>query len=100
MEENKIIFHLLLPSHEKPARTIDPGMAAFDYPSTRTIARDHFFLAFFFPSTANVGLVMPSEQIPINWRGVVCGIQAQMLRLLRCGLWSADQETIKSGAEL
>jgi hypothetical protein len=97
MKESQIILHLLFPPNEEPARAIEPGMAPFHHPSSRPIARNALFLALLFPSTTDVWLVLSCQQFSIHRSGIVGGIQAQMLWLLNCGLWSADHQTVKVG---
>src|SRR5260221_2476590 len=99
MQESQIILHLLFPAHEEATRPIDPGMAAFHHRTASTIARSNVFLSFLFPSTAHMWLIVPCQQLLIDWSGVVGGIQAQVLRLLWRGLGSADDQSIEGGAE-
>src|SRR5260370_16815387 len=74
-------------------------MRAFHHPTAGTIARDELFLAFLFPPTADVRLVVPREQFLVHRSRVVGSIQTQMLWLLRRGLGSADHQTIEGGTE-
>src|SRR5260221_7850693 len=99
MKKGQIILALLLPTNQESARAIEPGMGAFDDPTTGTIARDELFLSFLFPPTAHVRLVVPCEQFLVHWSGVICGIQTEMLRLLLSGLGSADDQTVEGSTE-
>jgi hypothetical protein len=99
MKESEIILHLLFPTNQETARAIDPGMGAFHDPAPGTIPRDELFLAFLFPPTADVRLVVPCHQFLVHRSRVVGSIQTHMLWLLRRGLGSADHQTIEGGTQ-
>src|SRR5260221_12543023 len=97
MKESEIILHLLFPTNQQTTRAIDPGMAPFHYPTASTIAKDNLFVSFLFPSTADVRLVMTRQQFLIDRRGVVGGVQAEMLWLLFRGLGATDHQSAEGG---
>jgi hypothetical protein len=99
MKEGEIILHLLLPPNEEPTGAIEPGMAAFHHPAAGTITRDELFLSLLFSPTAHVRLGMPCKQFLVDRSRVVGSIQAHLLGMLRCGLGSADDQTIQGGSQ-
>ena len=56
-------------------------------------------LAFLFPATTHMRLIVPCQQLLIDRSGIVGGIQAQVLRLFCRRLGPTDDQSIEGGAQ-
>src|SRR5215467_15968909 len=97
MKESELILHLLFPAHEETSRAVHPTVRPLHHPAPGTVPRDELFLALLFPPAADVRLIVACDQFLVDWSGVVGSIQTEVLRLLRRGLGSADQQAIQRG---
>jgi hypothetical protein len=99
MKKGKIVFRLLLPSHENAARATPPGMRSFDDPTACVIAWNDLFFYALLPTAAHMRPIVTGHKLFIDRGRIIGSIQTELFSSLSTRPWPSNDESIKSGAK-
>src|SRR4051794_38738382 len=98
MQEGKVVFRFLLPTHEDATKAIHPAMSALDHPTTRFEPRFLSDGLGFLAAGTNMGGKAELSHNRPHFVIVIAFVETEILPLLDCGLRALGYDTFKRGA--